>query len=482
MIKQSVICALLAAVSLTACAQNKADSTASAPAEKPNVILIFADDAGYNDFGFQGSPTMVTPNLDKIAAQGVVFKQGYVSDPVCGPSRAGLMTGRYQQKFGYEEINVVGFMSPNSALLGEDMGLPVDEVTMADYMKSQGYKTAVYGKWHLGNADRYHPLNRGFDEFLGFRGGDRSYFPYKDADEIAANPMVSDKLLERGMGHMEEHDGYLTDVLGDETVKFIENNQDSPFFIYLAFNAVHTPMEALESDKAKFPHLTGKRQEVAAMTLAMDRAIGRVTDKLEELNLADNTIIVFTNDNGGPTDKNASNNWPLAGTKSNHLEGGIRIPYIMSWPAKIPAGTVYDLPVSTMDLLPTFYEAAGGTEYKSEVDGVNLLPYVLGENKSRPHQTMYWKKDVRGAIRDGDWKLIRFADRPAELYNIADDIAEQNNLADKYPERVRAMYKQYFAWEMTLERPLWLLQRKYEQYDIDRMDKYRVPTPPEQAQ
>ncbi|AMX02897.1 sulfatase [Microbulbifer thermotolerans] len=445
----------------------------------PNIVLILADDAGYNDFGFQGSEVMQTPNLDKLAAEGIRFTQGYVSDATCGPSRAGLMTGKYQQRFGYEEINVPGFMSENSALKGAEMGLPLEQKTMAEYLKDRGYRTAMIGKWHLGDADRYHPLKRGFDEFYGFRGGDRSYFKYDEANPLGNVEAAFDKKLERGFGHYEEHEGYLTDVLADEAVDFIGKNRDKPFFVYLAFNAVHTPMEALEEDMRRFPQLSGKRRELAAMTLAMDRGIGRVMDQLEQLRLTENTIVVFSNDNGGPSDKNGSSNYPLAGTKSNHLEGGLRVPFLMRWPEKLAGGVDYDFPVSTLDLLPTFYEAAGGEKYASVLDGVNLIPYLTGEKRGRPHQTLFWKKETRAVIRDSDWKLIRYPDRPAELYNLAEDIGEQNDLAAVHPQRVRSMFKKLFAWELTLQRPLWLLKRKYEKYDIDRMDQYRVPKKPD---
>ncbi len=437
--------------------------------KQPNIVFLFSDDAGYADFGFQGSKEMITPNLDKLAKSGITFTQGYVTDATCGPSRAGLMTGKYQQRFGYEEINVPGYMSENSKFLGDDMGLPLDQVTIADYLKKLGYTSAMYGKWHLGDADRYHPLNRGFDEFYGFRGGARSYFGYEESSTAH-----KDTRMERGFGVYEEPKGYVTDVLADEAAGFIEKNKENPFFIYLAFNAVHTPMEATQEDLDKFPKLKGKRKELAAMTLALDRACGRVLNKLKELGLDKNTIVVFSNDNGGPTDKNASVNLPLSGTKSNHLEGGIRVPYLMSWPYQIKKKQKYDFPVSTMDLLPTFYAAAGGdVKDLKEVDGVNLLPYVKGDNLERPHQTMFWKKEVRLAYRNGDWKLIRFADRPAELYNLAEDLTEENNLATEHPDKVRKMFKEMFVWESTLERPLWMLKRNFENYDIERMDTYR---------
>lgn len=438
--------------------------------EKPNIIFLFSDDAGYADFGFQGSQVMKTPNLDRLAKQGMKFTQGYVSDPTCGPSRAGIMTGRYQQRFGYEENNVPGFMSENSAADGSEMGLPVDEKTMGEYLQSVGYKTAFYGKWHLGGADRFHPTKRGFDEFYGFRGGARYYFPY--SPEHPANQEL--RKLEQGFGNFKEHEGYLTDALAEEAVDFMEKNKENPFFVFLSFNAVHTPMDAKEEDLAEFPNLKGNRQKVAAMTLALDRACGKVLDKLKELGLDENTIVVFTNDNGGPTDKNASSNYPLSGTKSNHLEGGIRVPFLMRWPGKLAANSVYRHPIITLDLLPTFFEAGGGNaDTLLQLDGVNLLPYLQGNKKERPHQRLYWKKQARAVVRDGDWKLIRFADRPAELYFIKEDISELNNLATVYPEKVKKMYKMIFQWESTLERPRWMLKRKYENVDIDRMDKYR---------
>ena len=228
---------------------------------KPNVVLIISDDAGYADFGFHGSQVMKTPNLDRLANQSMRFSQAYVTAAVCGPSRAGLLTGKYQQRFGFEENNVPGYMSP-SGLTGDDMGLPLDQKTVADYMKTLGYRTAIFGKWHQGDADRFHPTKRGFDEFYGFRGGARSYFAYgKD------RPVRPQDRIERGFGEFVEPDDYLTDAFADQTAAFIERNKDDPFFVILSFNAVHTPMEAEEKDLKEFPDLAGKRQKLAAMTL-----------------------------------------------------------------------------------------------------------------------------------------------------------------------------------------------------------------------
>lgn len=433
----------------------------------PNIILILSDDAGYGDFGFQGGKLVPTPNLDQLAAEGIRFPQAYVTAAVCGPSRAGMITGKYQQRFGFEENNVPGIMSP-AGLQGEEMGLPLDQKTLPQYLKKQGYRTAIFGKWHLGGADRYHPTKRGFDEFYGFRGGARSYFPYHNEGTSIQNR------LERGFGRFEEHEGYLTDVLVEQANAFMERNQTRPFFLFLSFNAVHTPMHALEEDLAKVKGFTGKRRQLAAMTVALDRACGRLFKKLEELGLDENTLIVFTNDNGGPSDANESVNDPLSGTKANHLEGGIRVPFLMRWPKQLAAGLVYENPVSTLDLLPTFLSIAGGDPAKVKgLDGVNLMPYLLGEKKTRPHQQLFWKKETRAAVRDGDWKLIRFPDRPAELYHLSEDISEVNDLAAKYPEKVRTLFKQLFAWELELKRPLWQLQRKYEGLAADRMDHHR---------
>lgn len=437
--------------------------------QKPNILLIIADDAGYADFGFHGSEVMKTPHLDEFRKQGILFKQAYVSAAVCGPSRAGIMTGKYQQRFGFEENNVPGYMS-KSCLPDDEMGLPLDQKTIAEYMKSLDYKTALFGKWHQGNADKFHPTKRGFDEFYGFRGGARSYFEFNENHPTTRQ----EDFLERGFRQFGETDKYLTDAFADETINFIEKNKEQAFFAILSFNAVHTPMEAEEKDLAAFPNLTGKRQQYAAMNLSMDRACGRIFQKLKELNLDENTIVIFTNDNGGPSDTNHSDNSPLSGTKANHLEGGIRVPFLLRWKGVIPENSRYDYPISTLDLLPTFFNLGGGNPVDLQgIDGVNLMPFILKENKNRPHQTLYWKKETRAAIRNGDWKLLRFPDRPSELYNIEKDISETKNLANKHPKKVKELYKKLFEWEKTLERPLWQLQRVYEGKAMERMDNYR---------
>ena len=438
----------------------------------PNIVLLFADDAGYADFGFHGSRHFQTPNLDKLAESGVRFTQMYVTAAVCGPSRAGLLTGRYQQRFGFEENNVPGYMSASGAT-GAEMGLPVGIPTIADHLKPLGYRSAIFGKWHQGHAERFHPLKRGFDEFYGFRGGARDYFPFPNGETDKPQ-----NRLERGLGQFEEHEGYLTDAIADETCSFIERNQTVPFFAFVSFNAVHTPMQSDPADKERFSKLQGKRKKLAAMTLSLDRACGQIVERLNELGLSKNTLIIFTNDNGGPTDASSASNWPLSGCKATHLEGGIRVPGIAFWAGKLESGATYDAPVSTLDLLPTFVNVAGGDASSiDQLDGVDLMPFLTGAGDGVPHRTLYWKKETRAAIRDGDWKLMRFPDRPAELYNIREDASEENNLAGENPGLVKTLYKKLFAWERELERPLFQLKRLYEGKAADRFDAFRKQHP-----
>ncbi|GLR70360.1 sulfatase-like hydrolase/transferase [Agaribacter marinus] len=439
--------------------------------DKPNIILILADDAGYHDFGFHGSRTMLTPNLDRLAEHGILFEQAYVTAAVCGPSRAGILTGRYQQKFGYEENNVPGYMSA-SGLTGDDMGLPLEETILPQYMKSLGYSTALVGKWHQGHADRFHPTKRGFDYFYGFRGGARSYYAFGENNQ---NHRQED-YIEEGFRVFNEPSKYLTSAFVDKAINFIDSSDASPFFLFLSLTAVHSPMEAEKSDLAKFPQLVGKRKTLAAMTFSMDKAIGRLLKHLDSRGIRENTLIVFTNDNGGPSDQNASNNAPLSGTKANHLEGGIRVPFIVSWPSVLSKNTKYRYPISTLDLLPTFIAAGHGEPDKLiTLDGINLLP-ILHSNQEPAIRTFFWKKENRAAIRDGDWKLLRYPDRPAELYNLKHDLSETQNVARKKTLLVESLYKKLFTWELGLQRPKWQLKREYEGKAMERMDNFRYHT------
>lgn len=444
--------------------------------QKPNIIFILSDDAGYADFGFQGSKQFSTPNLDKLAKSGVVLKQLYTTDAVSGPSRAGLMSGQYQQRFGIEENPVPGLMSENGLLDGDAMGVPSNVPFISDYLSDAGYTCAAFGKWHLGSEDKYHPYFRGFDHFVGFRSGSRSYYEYKDKTKISGDK--SDNRLEYGYGKYREPDRYMTGLLADEACDFIEENKDDPFFVYLAFNAVHAPLDVDPEAMKKFAHLEGNRRKLAAMTWSLDKACGQVFDKLKEEGLDENTIIVFSNDNGGPNGTNTSN-YPLSGMKATFLEGGIRVPGIISYPGVIKKGSEYEHPVSFFDFLPTFTKLAGCRPLaEGATDGVDIMPYITGKTNRRPHQTLFWKCEVRGAVRDGDWKFMRFPDRPAELYNIAKDEGEHRNLADRYPNLVKKYYKMLFDWEMTLERPRWMLDRFCEKRVMEQFyeqEEYRYP-------
>jgi arylsulfatase A-like enzyme len=423
---------------------------------KPNIILIISDDAGYADFGFTGGEQIPTPHLDKMAKEGVNFTQGYVTASVCCPSRMGLMTGRYQQRFG-AECNVPTIPTPG--FTKEDLGLEPTERTMADGLREAGYRTMMIGKWHLGELAPYHPLKRGFDEFYGFLGGSRSYWPLE-------KPGRGHAILRNNQPVNEEEEiKYLTDDLTDAALEFIDRNKQNPFFVFLSYNAVHTPMHAKEEDIEQFTEISPKNRRIyAAMTKSMDENIGKVTKKLEEQGLAKDTLIIFINDNGGPKG-NSSNNKPLRGTKGTYWEGGIRVPFTVKWPGQVPTGKKYDYPVSTLDLLPTVLAAAGGKHVGKELDGVNLLPYMCGEKSDAPHEYLFWRLWRAAAVRKGPWKLIRVAGDPLEekrelllplmLFNIEDDPSETKNVADEHPELVKELCAALEKWEKGLGRPRW---------------------------
>ena len=298
----------------------------SVSAKPPNILIFLADDLGWADLGFQGSSDIRTPNIDQLAARSIRFTDGHVTASVCSPSRAGLLTGRYQQRFGHEANTPP-----------PDQGMDLNQETMADALKSHGYRTGLVGKWHLGNADRFYPTERGFDSFYGLREGSRSYFFNPDREDKPS----STKRIEKN-GATVPFDGYLTDVFGQQAIKFLEDDSEKPFFLYLSFTAPHGPMHATEEDLERFKNITDKkRRTYAAMIWAMDRAIGKVLSSLDESGQTENTIVWFLSDNGGATG-NGSINLPLAGHKGIKFEGGIRVPFLMSWPERFPAGTVYD--------------------------------------------------------------------------------------------------------------------------------------------
>ena len=406
--------------------------------EKPNILVILADDAGYHDFGFQGSKEIPTPNIVLRAKNVVIFTDAHVSATVCSPSRAGLITGRYQQRFGHEAN-----CPPHK------MGMNIKEKTMGDSFKTLGYSTGIFGKWHLGDAPQFHPNKRGFDTFYGMSGGGRSYF---------YDPKSSDKPGHHDAyqfnGKQIKFDGYFTDELGDRCADFITENKAKPFYAFLSFNAPHTPMHAKKEDLEKFKD--SPRRKLTAMIWAMDRAIGHVIKTLKDNGQYDNTLIYFLSDNGG-TPTNQSCNWPLNGWKGNKFEGGSRVPFIMHWQGKIKPGQTFNGLTSSLDIHATSLVAAGGKLPKGEqaLDGVNLMPYVTREKKGQPRQKLFFRKLNCAAMRDGDWKLIRIKNVIPALYNLKKDISEQNNVASQYPERVQNMLNEMGTWEEELTNPWW---------------------------
>ena len=424
-----------------------ASPAAAQPPRSPNIVLILADDMGYAEMGTQGNTDVPTPNIDSLAKQGVRFTSGYVSAPLCAPTRAGLMTGRYQQRFGFET-------NPGPEdYADEKFGLPRSEPTIAERLKSSGYVTGMFGKWHIGYKPELQPTARGFDKFFGFLSGASNYLPVGRRGG-SRNPIL------RGTQPVAEQ-AYLTDAFGREAVAFIEKHRASPFFLYLPFNAVHAPLEASEKFRRQFDAIKDpNRRTFATMLAAMDDNIGRVLDALRKHGLEEQTLVFFISDNGGPTPQTTSSNVPLRGYKGHLLEGGIREPFIIQWKGHLPAGTVDDRPVIQLDVLPTAMAAAGLTISPDwKLDGVNLLPYLRGEQTGLPHETLYWRFQDQYAIRRADWKLVQTrTDSTPRLYNLAKDIGESTDLADKEPAKLKELGDAWAAWNAQLAAPGWRRQ------------------------
>ncbi|MDO8589072.1 MAG: sulfatase-like hydrolase/transferase [Armatimonadota bacterium] len=407
----------------------------------PNIVLIVADDLGYGELGCQGNAEIPTPNIDSIAASGVRFTSGYVSCPVCSPTRAGLITGRYQQRFGHE-FNP----GPQAA---QNFGLPLSETTLASRLKSTGYKTGMVGKWHLGSKAGYTPLDRGFDEFFGFLLGGHPYLQPGGPD----NPIL------RGAKPVEEKE-YLTDAFAREAKAFIEKHKKETFFLYLTPNAVHSPMQATKEYLSRFP-TTGdqKRRTFSAMLSALDDAVGDTLKALRDNNLEENTLVFFISDNGGPTAETTSGNGPLNGHKGGVRDGGIRVPFMMQWKNHLPAGVVSDTPVISLDIAPTALAAAAAKVKGAKFDGVNLLPYLGRNSRREVHDALYWRFGNQYAIRQGDWKLAIFGKNAPELYNLAEDIGEKTDLAAQKPDKVKELREKLMQWDSKLAKPLWQTRR-----------------------
>ncbi|MEO0413458.1 MAG: sulfatase-like hydrolase/transferase [Verrucomicrobiota bacterium] len=401
----------------------------SGAGEKPNLIVIMADDLGYADVGFNGCQDIPTPHIDTIAANGVKFTSGYAPYSVCGPSRAAFMTGRYGQRFGFER-------NPQYRTQDDNMGLPLSESTIAEVLDTVNYHSGIIGKWHMGATLKLHPLNRGFDEFYGHLGGGHQYFPelLTIQDSYAAkNESESYRTWTMRNHEPVEPKKYLTDEFSDEAVSFIERNYEKPFFLFLSYNAPHTPLQATEEYLARFADIEDeKRRTYAAMVSAVDDGVGRVLAALKETAVVDNTIVVFLSDNGGPTTKNASNNAPLRGAKGDPWEGGFRVPFAIQWPAKFPKGSVYDHPVISLDILGTIVGQSGAAIPSGKsLDGVDLTPFLTGENSAAPHEGIFLRKydQQLHAVRRGNDKLVVY-ETPQffSLFDLSADIGEKNNL------------------------------------------------------
>ena len=430
--------------------------------DKPNILLILADDLGYGDLGCYGCKDIETPNLDRLAESGILLRDGYVTHPYCGPSRAGLMTGRYQMRHGF-------WKNPPTQPKNQRIGLDIEEETLGDVMTRAGYRTAAYGKWHLGASEQFHPNNRGFHEFYGFLSGGHCYFPTQYGEKMSrwvnADPPSVNELygygtpLEADGMDLPPQEGYLTDLLTSHAISFMGSSRNNPFFIYLAYNAPHVPLEAPEEYLKKYSHIQNANRRIyAAMVDNLDWNVGRLLSTLEKMGKRENTLVVFLSDNGGPISQTGASNGPLRGAKGSVTEGGVRVPYIFSWPGVLPRGTESGVPVSSLDLLPTFAALAGVQPAGKPLDGVNVFPWLRGESGGTPHDRLFWVNAEAHQIgmRDGDFKAIQLGENQSwQLFNLADDMGEKNNLSRQMPEKVKTMSKECAAWRNQMAPERW---------------------------
>jgi len=441
---------------------------------RPNIVLIVADDLGYADLGAHGSTDVRTPHIDELAQHGVLFTNAYVTAPVCAPSRAGMLTGRYQQRFGFE-------FNPGAIDrdLREGLGLPLDETTIAQLLQAAGYRTAMIGKWHLGADPQYIPNNRGFEHVFGTHGGYQAYIdpktpgvrtvrgtPYLDR-RSPENFVLLNPIWRNGVAICET--GYLTDAFTREAARFIDTSHEAPFFLYLPYTAPHTPLQATAELYDAFPSITDENRRVyAAMVLALDAGVGVVVEALARHGLTDNTLVIFTNDNGGALPTNASRNHPLAAGKHYLLEGGIRVPMVIRWPGTVAEGQVFEHPVSTLDLFATIRKAAG-VDLPADlvVDGVDLLPYIDGEGSGGPHETLCWRFGDQRAIRHRGWKLFEVGEEITRLHDLEHDPGERVDLASEHPEIVAELRRRYAQWEAHMVAPLWSPNRHPDVADVE---------------
>ena len=475
---------LLIGTLFTACGGDDGAGSPESPqapeaARQPNIIVILADDLGYADISTY-EDRVSTPNIDRIGKEGAIFEQGYVTTPVCSPSRAALMTGRYQQRYGFEYN---ARFSPEVP----DVGLIAGELTFADHLKRAGYATGAVGKWHLGFKDEHYPTNRGFDEFYGHLSGATTFVnvlsegvlsmptngefrsrspedPRTDLLVRGAEPLSppnrtrGNQIVEGTEKTVHEVAEYITDVFGDKSVDFINRHGDEPFFLYSAFNAPHSPFQVTQKYYDRFPDVENELHRIYfGMISALDDAVGRILDALEQNGLAENTLVVFLGDNGcAGYFPGLCSCEPLSGGKLTYYEGGVRVPYLMRWPQVIAAGTRIDTPVSSLDILPTAIAAAGGTAPADlALDGHNLLPLFEGGSVQRDR--FVWRNYPTVAVRQGDMKLIKpNQDEPLGfLYDLSTDVREQHNVAGDHPEVVSSLEAEIEDWRSITAEPLW---------------------------
>ena len=435
--------------------------------EMPNLIILLADDLGYGELGCQGNDEIPTPHIDGIAKKGVRFTQGYVTAPNCSPSRAGLITGKYGTRFGHE-FNPTGAKNEQPGY-----GLPLSEKTLARSLSMAGYVNGLIGKWHLGGTAAYHPFRRGFDEFFGFTHEGHYFVPEpwdgtttwlrrkvlpgggkgirrfgkviysthlgNEPDYDANNPIV------RGSQPVQEEE-YFTDAITRESVDFIDRHADKPFFLFVSYNAVHSPLQAADKYMEKFKHIEDiQRRIFAAMLSNLDDSVGDILKKLEKENLEKDTLVFFLSDNGGPTKELTSSNLPLRGEKGQMYEGGIRVPFLFQWPGKVPAGTTFDRPVLSTDIFSTIHAAAGAPRPEGEyIESYDLLPYLTGKYKEDPHEWLYWRQSHKTAFRVGDMKIVQQTPKKWELYNLAEDPSETKDLREVQPDQFISLFE---GWE-----------------------------------
>ncbi len=453
---------LLWALVLTPCAA--AQQAAQTARAQPNIVVILADDLGYGELGCQGNPEIPTPSIDSIARQGIRFTNGYVSAPNCSPSRAGLLTGRYQTRFGHE-FNPIGARNEEPGI-----GLPLRETTFVERLHDAGYATALVGKWHLGGTAPFHPQRRGFDYFYGFLHEGHFYVPPPwdgattmlrrkalpggERGRLRVGPVVysthmghdeppydADNPILRGGQPVEERE-YLTDAITRKAVDFVRRSAQQPFFLLVAYNAVHSPLQGADRYMQRFESIPDIHRRIfAAMLANLDDGVGKILEALRAADIEQNTLLFFLSDNGGPTRELTSSNKPLRGGKGDVYEGGLRVPFLVQWPSRLPQGVEEQRPVISLDIAATALDVAGAAA-ESKLDGVSLTSYLGNESSGRPHEEFYWRQGPRVAVRVDDWKLLRNSRRDAdawELYNLASDPGETTNLIAEQAERTASL-------------------------------------------